>query len=453
MVNVGETVRALELAQDDVPQPGMVLCGKYELLDELGSGGFGRVYLARHIQLGTNVALKLGHTRNDSAALVKEARLAAGLSSPHSVRILDVDRAADGRPYIVMEYLQGCTLREYLASHPAHVSSTVATAWGLEICAALSEAHLRGLVHRDIKPSNLFLVPTSTGSLRVKLVDFGLAKTINNTEDSITDSEVVAGTPAYMAPERLRSNQTSPATDIWSLGVVLFEILTGTTPFEGKTSTAMLAAIIADPPRSLGGLRPDVPADLERVVMRCLRKSPNERYASIEQIALALTACLDSAPREVGATAQRSSFHTCDTTASVVTRRRRNPGVPTLAVVAAVASSAVIFWLYSVSSQPQQASISEAEPPTAISAAPSSPSPTPGETTIAKVDQAPNTLLLAHNASPSTTPSTNYRPSVPVSPDPIPANSNRAGGQRIKKSSSARSAASVPRGLIMDPEF
>ncbi len=336
-------MQSIAASHDSQYQLGTVLCGKYRLLEELGAGGFGRVYLAQHVHLGTHVAIKVGHSKDNPSALVKEARLAAGLSSPHSVRVFDVDKAADGRPYIVMEYLKGSTLREYLARE-GHVSPVTAIKWGLEICAALSEAHLRGLIHRDIKPSNLFLVPACGGQLHVKLMDFGLAKIVDSSEDSATDSGVVAGTPAYMAPERLRSNETTAATDVWSLGVVLFEMLTRTTPFEGRTNTAMLAAIVADPPRALGDVRPGLPASLEAVITRCLRKCLHERYASVERLREALSACLDDAPDDIAAASRvrpREQARGSEVTAPLSSRPRRfgalRPALATAAVGIGVA--------------------------------------------------------------------------------------------------------------------
>ncbi len=264
---------------------GQILNGKYRIEEELGSGGFGCVYAAENLNLHTRVAIKLRREPGPDARLWREAQLAAGLRSPNSVRIFDVDRLADGTPYIVMEFLRGRTLREYLRdARRAPVERAVQ--WVLQVCSALSEAHAAGLVHRDIKPSNLFLVETGESPLLVKLVDFGLAKQVEAaTSDTVTDSGVVVGSPAYMAPERVRAGVGTAQTDIWSVGVVLFEMLTGELPFEGATNSAMLASIVADPPRPLREVAPESSATLGAIIARCLRKRPEDRYVSVEALA------------------------------------------------------------------------------------------------------------------------------------------------------------------------
>src|SRR6187399_1797283 len=158
-------------------QPGQVINRKYQIAEELGSGGFGCVYAAKNLNLGTRVAIKLRREPGPDARLWREAQLAATLRSPYSVRVFDVDRLEDGTPYIVMEFLEGETLREYLR-YSGRAPIERAVHWTLQICAALREAHAAGLVHRDIKPSNLFLVGSGPLEAHIKLVDFGLAKNL-----------------------------------------------------------------------------------------------------------------------------------------------------------------------------------------------------------------------------------------------------------------------------------
>lgn len=267
---------------------GTVLSGKYRIVCELGAGGFGRVYGAENSTLATRVAIKVRHEPDPKGRLLREARLAASLSSPYSVRVYDVGQLDDATPYIVMEYLEGRTLRQYLREQgpvPVHL----ALDWALQICSALKEAHAIGLVHRDIKPSNLFLMGRPGLDVHVKLVDFGLAKNVLSAKaDLFTDSGVLVGSPAYVAPERLRAGETTAQSDIWSLGVVLFEMLSGKLPFEAPTSSGMLAAIAADPPRSLLSVAPHVTSQLESVTARCLRKRPADRFASVEDLARAI---------------------------------------------------------------------------------------------------------------------------------------------------------------------
>ena len=266
-------------------QSGHVLNGKYQIEEELGSGGFGCVYAAENLNLHTRVAIKLRREPGPDARLWREAQLAAALQSPHSVRIFDVDRLDDGTPYIVMEFLEGQTLRDYLRQVQKAPLERAVT-WALQICSALGEAHAAGLVHRDIKPSNLFLVKSSHADGHIKLVDFGLAKNVEHADyDTVTDSDVVVGSPAYMAPERVRAGVGTAQADIWSLGVVLFEMLSGKLPFEGETNSALLAAIVADPPRPLLEVAPELPPALGAVIARCLRKRPDDRYASVATLA------------------------------------------------------------------------------------------------------------------------------------------------------------------------
>jgi serine/threonine-protein kinase len=189
-----------------------------------------------------------------------------------------------------MEFLEGQSLRQYL-NERGPVPMKLAIEWMRQLCGALKEAHAANLVHRDIKLSNIFLVENSDAPPSVKLLDFGLAKAINGgAEETLTESGVVLGSPAYMSPEQVRAASVGSASDIWSLGVVLYEMLSGARPFRGDTSAAILAAIAADPPVPLHSAAPHVSPSLETVVNRCLRKMPSERFASVVELASALDA-------------------------------------------------------------------------------------------------------------------------------------------------------------------
>src|SRR6188768_1686760 len=217
--------------------PGTVLSQKYRIDGELGAGGFGRVYAARHLELERDVAIKLGSAAV-GARFVREAICAAKLQGPHTVRVFDVDRLAGGAPFIVMELLRGRSLRQHLQD-VQRVPVAQALSWTLQACEALDEAHGLGLVHRDVKPSNLFLVHDSDAAPLLKLVDFGLAKPWRADVDDLTARGLLLGSPAYMSPEQVRSGALDPRTDLWSLGVVLFEMLSGMQPFRGDTSAAI----------------------------------------------------------------------------------------------------------------------------------------------------------------------------------------------------------------------
>lgn len=443
----------VEADQDSQFKLDAVLGGKYRLHEELGAGGFGRVYLATHLDLGTKVAIKVGRTTANPAALLREARLAAGLSSPHSVRVYDVGSATDGTPYIVMEYLDGCTLREYLAKEGS-VAPHVAVSWCLQVCAALTEAHSKGLIHRDLKPSNLFLVRGAPGEWSLKLVDFGLAKTLQSSEETGSDSSVVAGTPAYMAPERLRCNETSVATDVWSLGVVLFEMLTCQTPFVGKTNAAMLAAIVADLPRSLRDVAPDCPASLDSIVGRCLRKHPRERYASIADVARALTVRHEHVEvRLVPTPSTRAPDHTTGSnlTASVAaTARRPLRGRRALTLLAGVAGSVGLVWLVA-GPGPTAPDAAQSSATSLVSSVPSDD--TLGRPSLSVEVSAAHVSIAASSATAAPLVATSL-PSTAVDPAAVARTLDPRRRQSTPASQRPTAAtSSAPSGLILTPDF
>jgi eukaryotic-like serine/threonine-protein kinase len=270
------------------PVVGCRLGGKYRVLREIGEGGVGRVFAAENEALGQIVAVKVAKSSGADERLWREALAAARLCNLHSVRVFDVGRLEDGSPYVVMELLEGESLRSRL-DRVGTIPVAQALLWTRQLTAALREAHAANLVHRDIKPSNIFLVGAPGDPVIVKLVDFGLVKDVDVSGDTThTGSGVLLGSPWYMSPEQVRATDVSFASDIWSLGVVLYEMLSGTRPFRGETVSAVLAAIAADPPTPLhevaGGLAPEV----EALVSRCLRKLPRERFGSAAELAQAL---------------------------------------------------------------------------------------------------------------------------------------------------------------------
>jgi len=328
-------------------QAGHVLSGKYQIEEELGSGGFGCVYAAVNLNLHTRVAIKLRREPGPDARLWREAQLAAALKSPHSVRIFDVDRLEDGTPYIVMEFLEGQTLRDYLRQIEKAPLERAIT-WALQICAVLGEAHAAGLVHRDIKPSNLFLVKSSHADGHIKLVDFGLAKHVEHADyDTVTDSDVVVGSPAYMAPERVRAGVGTAHADIWSLGVVLFEMLSGKLPFEGETNSALLAAIVADPPRPLLEVAPELPPALGAIIARCLRKRPDDRYTSVDTLAHDLRQFEAESPARVPSDESVTVSATIARRPTRATAAKRGLSRSQLLFLAGLVGVPVMVWLFS----------------------------------------------------------------------------------------------------------
>ncbi|MDI1482231.1 serine/threonine-protein kinase [Polyangium sp. y55x31] len=279
---------------DGAPAPGTVLAGKYVVESVLGQGGMGIVLQARHQRTEQAVAIKL--LRPDARALPdvtarfeREARAAARIQGPHVVRVYDVDNLPDGSPMMVMELLQGWDLGQELAirgplPYPEAVGHVLAA------CEALAQAHRMGVVHRDIKPGNLYLC--QEGQRRVvKVLDFGISKVLDKRDNAAQTATTAAfGTPQYMSPEQVRSTKNVDGrADIWSLGVVLYELLGGRGPFGDEASaTAVLAAIIADEPKPLRELRPDLPQKLADVVMKALAKRVDERWPDIDTFMAAL---------------------------------------------------------------------------------------------------------------------------------------------------------------------
>jgi serine/threonine-protein kinase len=269
---------------------------KYTVERVLGRGGMGTVFEARHARLGHRVAIKvLGEELRVHPDLVKrferEARAAGALSSPHAVRIFDIDQTDDGTPFMVMELLSGCDLARLLERHGAQPVG-LAVRWMIEACDAIGEAHSLGIVHRDIKPSNLYL-SEETGS--IKVLDFGIAKRVAAKEASITQGLAPLGTPQYMSPEQVRcAKDVDARSDIWSIGITLYELVTGRPPFNHDVPQACIAAIAADPVPDPRTFRPDLPDDLVVVIMRALDKDPAGRFASVDELVEALRPFADA---------------------------------------------------------------------------------------------------------------------------------------------------------------
>jgi serine/threonine-protein kinase len=274
--------------------PGDVLAGKYSVERVLGVGGMGVVVEAMHLELDERVALKFllpAALENPEAAtrFVREARAAVRIKSEHVVRVSDVGRLEDGAPYIVMEFLEGSDLSKLIDEGPIEVADAVD--YVLQACLAMSAAHGLGIVHRDLKPSNLFLTRRSDGSPVVKVLDFGISKVVarDKSEPGLTKTATPMGTPYYMSPEQLRSaKDVDHRTDIWALGVILFELFTRMPPFQAESMPQLVAAVLTEPPMALDKLCPDLPAELRAVVNRCLEKDPARRYQSVAELAHAL---------------------------------------------------------------------------------------------------------------------------------------------------------------------
>jgi eukaryotic-like serine/threonine-protein kinase len=286
---------------DDEGQPssgsplriGDIVCGKYRIERQIGRGGMGIVLAATHLQLESLVAIKV--MRRDLVAddralnrLLMEARSAARIRSEHVARVLDVGTLDNGSPFIVMEYLDGENLADLLDRQGA-LDVEHAAAFLLQCCLALAEVHAAEMVHRDLKPGNIFIARLPDGAPSVKIVDFGISKNIGAAhEHAATTSPQVLGSPYYMSPEQMRAEAVDERSDIWGLGAILFEMLTGRPPFLGDTLPEVYSAVLNHPPPRVESLRPGTPSGLDDVVLRCLEKDPAQRFCDVADLAEAL---------------------------------------------------------------------------------------------------------------------------------------------------------------------
>jgi serine/threonine-protein kinase len=291
---------------------GDILAGKYRVERVLGIGGMGVVVAAHHIQLDEKVALKflLPEALGDSDAVARfarEARAAVKIKSEHVARVSDVGTLPNGAPYMVMEYLDGGDLAAWIRERgPLPIEQAVE--FILQACEAIAEAHALGIVHRDLKPANLFCIRRADGRLSIKVLDFGISKMSQfggSAPSAMTQASSLMGSPLYMSPEQMRSAKNVNAqTDIWALGIILFELLTGKPPFLAESLPELVIHVGSEPPPPLRDTRPDIPAGLEGVIRRCLEKNREQRYPNVAELALAL---LPFAPKRGRASVERIS--------------------------------------------------------------------------------------------------------------------------------------------------
>ena len=267
---------------------GELIAGRYELEELVGSGGMSNVFRAHDRLLERTVALKILHeqyTRDEDYVerFRREARAVAQLTHPNIVTVIDRGEQ-DGRQFIVFEYVDGENLKELSARGPLDAGEAIRLA--LQVAHALSFAHARGLVHRDVKPQNVLLNDEG----QAKVTDFGIARSLD--VHGVTQTGTVLGTSDYIAPEQARGQKVDPKTDIYSLGAVLYELLTGEVPFSGDNFVAVAMRHVSEPPPSVLEHRPDCPLRLDLAVQRAMAKDPADRFASMEELCAELEACL-----------------------------------------------------------------------------------------------------------------------------------------------------------------
>ena len=272
---------------------GQTLDEKYRIEQRLSAGGMGAVYRARHLLMDRPVAIKVLHQRllADEAARIRfqrEARAAGRLQHQNAVSVTDFGETADGYVYLVMELLEGPTLREILVKE-APIETARAISIMLQASAAVAAAHEAGIIHRDLKPSNILVTQSPDVPAMVKVLDFGVAKLAADTFDddegttTLRQAGALIGTPRYMAPEQSNGDDLTPAADVYSLGVILYEMLTGMAPFTGSSPVEIAAKHISNPPHPPRNIVAAIPEDIERVVLHAMEKAPEDRPANAEE--------------------------------------------------------------------------------------------------------------------------------------------------------------------------
>ncbi|HTQ48774.1 MAG TPA: serine/threonine-protein kinase [Polyangiaceae bacterium] len=311
---------------------GDLLAGKYRVERIIGSGGMGVVVAARHEQLDQLVALKFVRDEalgNQDAVqrFLREARAAVKLRSEHAAKVLDVGTLESGAPYMVMEFLEGRDLGQVLAEQ-GPIGVEAAAEWLVQTCEAVAEAHAAGIVHRDLKPQNLFLARSVGGASKVKVLDFGVSKSMTTSDGAggLTQTRSMLGSPLYMSPEQMRSSRDVDArSDVWALGVVLYELLTRRWPFEAESMPELCLKVVTDPPTPIAQHRSDLPPAMVQIIDRCLQKDPALRYEHAAELAEALEPMAPPASHVIVERARMAMASTNRTTQPRLTSR--NPEV------------------------------------------------------------------------------------------------------------------------------
>src|SRR5689334_6446526 len=267
------------------PFVGRTLDDKYLVEEPVGAGGMGAVYRARHLSMDRPVAIKFLHQRfvEDEAARNRfqaEALAAVKLCHPNAVSVTDFGQTSEGVVYIVMELLEGRTLREIL-NREAPLETARATSIMLQTSDAVAAAHVAGIIHRDLKPSNILVTQSADQPAVVKVLDFGIATLTPDDDDEVTPpTNSVIGTPRYMSPQQYNGNESTPAADAYSLGVILYEMLAGMAPFTGSNPVEIAQKHASEAPHAPREVVAAIPGDVERIVLKALEKQPADRFAN-----------------------------------------------------------------------------------------------------------------------------------------------------------------------------
>lgn len=447
--------------EDDLS--GQVLGGKYRLQRRLGAGAFGAVYEATHLLGKATRAVKVIHAHHledpkASRMFLKEAQAVMRVETPRAVVVHDVDREpTTGRLYIVMEMLRGETLRDYLrreslSGRGLPVAEAMRIAIG--VCEALRVAHEKGVVHRDLKPSNVMMVPGESGRFEIKVVDFGIARLHSLTQSGESSTEIWAGTvgtPPYMSPEQCRGLDVDGRSDLYSLGVMMYEMLAGRLPFRSNTPQGYAVAHLTETPLPLATACPEagIPAELDRLVLSLLAKRPEDRPRNACEVLRALSA-LDAGGASKSETQSPSER----------TLRRGRLVAPAVAALAALA--AAVAWFAWSSRTPTP---SEPPPPPAgvvVPVASFPPDPSPARDVVEPQDAAPQgATAIAPDAPPvrskpgrAAAGSVRERPAprtTPAGPQPAPAGPDRAAPASAGSAQTNKGTDPAPRETTVSP--
>ncbi|MFS8069112.1 MAG: serine/threonine-protein kinase, partial [Byssovorax sp.] len=428
------------------PRSGDVVAGKYVVERVIGSGGMGIVVAAKHMQLGERVALKFLLMAGDVsssdqtfvARFVREAQLAVRIKSQHVARVLDVGTLEDGSPYMVMELLEGVDLDRLLRTE-GPPPMDVAADYLLQACEAVAEAHSLGIVHRDLKPANLFLTRRPDGSPLVKVLDFGISKMLKEfggqAERSLTRADDVLGSPQYMAPEQVRNPSGVDARcDIFSLGSILYKLLTGRPAFEGGNPATVLAMVLSEPPTPLREHRPEIPPALEALVLGCLEKDPAARVQSVEDLARGLVPFATRRARQPwgepvpvaaplpAVQAVTLSSPSLESPAEVARRRRVIAAVGVAITLVTLGTVlALLSWDHGrAAASPPPSASSVAATPTSTATAMAPVAPASASEPAASSTEAPSVATIALPVVPSANAPWPRRPPPPPPPPPPP---------------------------------
>ncbi len=435
---------------------GSIVAGKYRVDGMLGRGGMGIVVAATDLELERKVAIKFVERTDEQAAarFLREARSAARMDSEHVTRVFEVSRLDESTPFIVMERLEGEDLAKVIEA--GRLPVPLAVNYVMQVCGALAQAHAARIVHRDLKPGNLFLHRRADGSRVVKVLDFGISKTLEGT--ALTESQAIVGSPQYLAPEQIEHpERVDHRTDIWALGVVAHELLSGERPFRGGTMVELCMNILSSEPARLAGRVSGVSEDLDAVLRRCLAKSMAARWDSVADVAEALAPFADAEAAQLLPAIQRAAARPvstpptphspiparallgqggamADTVDHGLEQRASRTGsrqAPWTLVAFGLLLVVVLWMALRTEGTPVAAEPRPLSAPPVPTALPAVPSPKALEDPVpARAEQAPSAVAPA--------------PAIAPAPEPLPARSTKPGARSAPKAEPATKAEPAP---------